>query len=64
MEYKGLSVHEACDEVVMKKLIKMDGEGGLISVDKNGNYAMVFNSAGMYRGVKSSDGTSHVAIYQ
>jgi beta-aspartyl-peptidase (threonine type) len=64
MEYKGLSVQEACDEVVMNKLIKMDGEGGLISVDAKGNYAMVFNSAGMYRGVKSSDGTNHIAIYQ
>lgn len=64
MEYKGLSVHEACHEVVMNKLIKMEGEGGLISVDKEGNYAMTFNSEGMYRGVKSSDGTNHTAIYQ
>ncbi|MCW3113557.1 MAG: isoaspartyl aminopeptidase [Segetibacter sp.] len=64
MEYKGLTVQEACHEVVMNKLVKMDGEGGLICVDKNGNYAMVFNSAGMYRGVKSSDGTNQVAIYQ
>lgn len=64
MEYKGFTVEEACHEVVMNKLVKMDGEGGLICVDKNGNYAMVFNSAGMYRGVKSSDGTNQVAIYQ
>jgi beta-aspartyl-peptidase (threonine type) len=64
MEYKGLSVQEACNEVVMNKLVKMDGEGGLISVDAKGNYAMVFNSAGMYRGVKSSDGTNHIAIYE
>lgn len=64
IEYKGLSVQEACNEVVMNKLVKMEGEGGLIAVDKHGNYALVFNSAGMYRGVKSSDGTNKVAIYQ
>lgn len=64
MEYRGLTVEEASNEVVLHKLVKMEGEGGLISVDKQGNYAMVFNSAGMYRGVKSSDGTNKVAIYQ
>ncbi|MDQ6815483.1 MAG: isoaspartyl peptidase/L-asparaginase [Bacteroidota bacterium] len=64
MEYKRLGLKEACTEVVLNKLVKMEGEGGLISVDKSGNYAMVFNSAGMYRGVKSSDGTNKVAIYQ
>lgn len=64
MEYKGLTVEEACNEVVLNKLVKMEGEGGLISVDKKGNYAMVFNSAGMYRGVKTSDGTNEAAIYK
>jgi beta-aspartyl-peptidase (threonine type) len=63
MEYKGLSLMQACDEVVLNKLVKMEGEGGLIGVDKEGNFALVFNSAGMYRGVKSSDGTNNVAIY-
>jgi beta-aspartyl-peptidase (threonine type) len=64
MEYKGLSVLEASEEVVLNKLVKMEGEGGLISVDRHGNYGMVFNSAGMYRGVKSSDNTNEVAIYK
>jgi len=44
--------------------MKMEGEGGMIGVDSNGNYAMVFNSAGMYRGYKSSDKKSGVAIYK
>ncbi len=64
MEYKGFSVTEACNEVVLNKLVKMKGEGGLIGVDNKGNFAMVFNSAGMYRGVKSSDGTVEVAVYK
>jgi beta-aspartyl-peptidase (threonine type) len=63
MEYKGLSLEEACKEVVMKKLVAMEGDGGLIGMDAKGNAALVFNSAGMYRGLKASDGTGYVAIY-
>ena len=64
MEYKNYTLQEACDEVVNKKLVSMKGEGGMIAVDKDGNPVMVFNSAGMYRGYKSSDGTEEVAIYK
>lgn len=64
MEYKGYSLHEACEEVVMKKLLEMKGEGGLIGVDNKGTPAMIFNSAGMYRGMKSSDGRFEVALYK
>lgn len=64
MEYKNMSLKDAADLVVMNKLVEMEGEGGLIAVDAAGNYHMPFNSAGMYRGVKSSDGTHLVAIYK
>jgi L-asparaginase / beta-aspartyl-peptidase len=64
IEYKGLSLQDACEEVVMKKLVAMEGEGGLIAVDAQGNAAMVFNSAGMYRGMRSSDGSNEIAIYK
>src|SRR5664279_3083147 len=56
MEYKNMSLQEACEEVVFKKLVALHGEGGLIGVDAKGNAAMIFNSAGMYRGLKNSDG--------
>lgn len=64
MEYKGLSLEEAMNVVVHDKLIKMDGEGGMIGVDANGNTAMVFNSEGMYRGMKNSSGENIIAIYK
>lgn len=63
MEYKNFSLQEACEEVVVKKLVEMQGEGGLIGVDAQGNAALVFNSAGMYRGLRSSSGRNEVAIY-
>jgi L-asparaginase / beta-aspartyl-peptidase len=64
MEYKGLSLQEAMDIVVNDKLVKIDGEGGMVGVDAKGNAAMIFNSEGMYRGMKNSKGISEVAIYK
>ena len=64
MEHKNFSLQQACEEVVMNKLVKMEGEGGLIAVDSQGNASMVFNSEGMYRAVKSSDGTQEILIYK
>ena len=63
MEYKGLSLQEACDTVIKDKLVKIGGEGGLIAVDNKANGIFCFNSAGMYRGMKSSTGTEGVAYY-
>ncbi len=64
MEYKGLTLKEACNEVVMKKLVAIHGEGGLIAVDRLGNVELCFNSEGMYRAMKASDGSQLVAIYK
>jgi beta-aspartyl-peptidase (threonine type) len=64
VEYKGMSIVAAMNEVVNVKLKAMQGEGGMIGVDANGNMALLFNSAGMYRGARSSDGTDFVSIYK
>lgn len=64
MEYKGLSLQEAMNIVVHEKLMTIGGEGGMIGVDAQGNAALVFNSQGMYRGYKNSDGENMVAIYK
>ncbi|TMI97779.1 MAG: isoaspartyl peptidase/L-asparaginase [Bacteroidetes bacterium] len=64
MEYKGFSLEKGMNKVVMKKLLKIDGEGGMIGVDAKGNAALVFNSKGMYRGFYSSDGKREVSIYK
>ena len=49
MEYKGYSLKEASEEVIMNKLLKLGGDGGLISIDPNGLIHMPFNCEGMYR---------------
>ncbi len=64
MEYKGMSLEEAMNIVVHDKLMKIGGEGGMIGVDTKGNAAMIFNSEGMYRGIKNGNGRNEVSIYK
>ena len=63
MEYRGLSVRDAAAKVVMRKLKSRGGEGGMIALDRVGNCALTFNSAGMYRGQIGRDGAADVAIF-
>ncbi len=63
MKYKNMSVNEAADEIVQKKLKEAGGSGGLIALDKEGNYAFSFNTPGMYRGVIFEDGTMLINFY-
>jgi beta-aspartyl-peptidase (threonine type) len=64
MEYKGFTLQQACDLVVKDKLVKLGGEGGLIAVDAQGNFELSYNSEGMYRGAKNSEGLNLVGIYK
>lgn len=64
MEYAGLSLNDAMNRVVMEKLPPIDGSGGMIGVDAQGNIALPFNSEGMYRGYGYVDDTPWVGIYR
>jgi beta-aspartyl-peptidase (threonine type) len=63
LEYKQVSLKEATNEVVMNKLKKLGGEGGLIAIDHQGNIEMTFNGEGMYRGYQSQDNQAEIFIY-
>ncbi len=64
MAYKGLSLQEAVRVVVHEKLPPLDGDGGLIAVDRNGDIVLDFNCTGMYRGQVGTDGVFHTAIFR
>lgn len=64
MEYKGLSLQQAMETVTLDKLVKINGEGGMIGVDAKGNTSLVFNSDGMYRAMQNSKGEKQIAIYR
>ncbi|MCL7986534.1 isoaspartyl peptidase/L-asparaginase [Sphingobacterium sp. lm-10] len=63
VQYGGLSIADAAAAVI-KKIGDMGGDGGLIAINKQGEVAMPFNTAGMYRGVIKADGTIEVEIYK
>lgn len=63
MEYKGLSLQAACDEVVLRRLMEIGGDGGLVALDAHGNIAMVFNTDGMYRACRNAAGLDEIGIY-
>lgn len=64
MEHKGLSLEEATQEVIQKRILKIGGDGGLIAIDTKGNISLEFNTEGMYRGSKNSEGLDLVEIYK
>lgn len=63
MEFRGLSLQAACDEVIHNRLLKIGGDGGLIAVDAKGDVALVFNTAGMYRGSIRQGEEMELGIY-
>jgi len=64
MEHKNMSLEAASNEVINKRILEIKGDGGLIAVDTEGNIAMPFNTEGMYRGCKSSNGLEEISIYK
>lgn len=64
MEFAQQSLKDAADEMIMKKLPALGGDGGLIGVDKDGNIIMSFDTEGMYRGYIKSDGETAIEIYK
>ncbi len=64
MEYKGMSLEDACNEVIHHRLQSIGGDGGLIAADANGNITLAFNTEGMYRAAKNNTGYEEVSIYK
>jgi len=64
IEYKGLSLADAANQVVNEKLVTAGGIGGIIAVDKYGNYILTMNSTGMFRAFANSKGDQGVAIFK
>lgn len=64
MEFGKWSLKNAANEMVMKRLPALGGDGGMIVVDRDGNIAMPFNTAGMYRGFIKADGKPMIGMYK
>lgn len=64
MEFGKMKLKDAADEMVMKRLPALGGDGGLIAVDKEGNIALPFCTEGMYRGHINHKAERVIKIYK
>ncbi len=62
--YRGDSLRDAADEVLLRRVPALGGDGGAIALDVDGNIAMPFSTSGMYRGWVNPDGTRGTAIFR
>jgi len=64
MLYKGSTLKEAAGEVINEVLLKIKADGGLIAIDKDGNFTMPFNTPGMFRGYMDENGNYEIELYR
>jgi isoaspartyl peptidase/L-asparaginase-like protein (Ntn-hydrolase superfamily) len=64
MKYKGLSVKQAATNLIKKELRIKGLRGGVIAVDRDGNFVMTYNTKGMVRGVTTNTLEPTVKVYQ
>ena len=64
MAYKELSVVDAAREVIQNQLTDLGGTGGLVALDKKGNYTWEFNTPGMFRGVIAEGKEAVIEFYE
>jgi len=64
VEYKGMSLQAAADELVQKQLAAVHGEGGIIALTPDGQMVWSFNTPGMFRARLREGGTAQISIYR
>ncbi len=64
VQYKGMSLQAAADEVIQKQLAAVHGDGGIIAITPDGQLAWSFNSPGMFRAKLKEGGVPQVSIYR
>lgn len=64
VRYRGDTLDLAADQVILKQVPELGGDGGVIAVDAQGNIALPFNTTGMYRGWVRTDGSRGTAVFR
>jgi beta-aspartyl-peptidase (threonine type) len=64
VQYKGMSLQEAADDVIQHQLTDMKGDGGIIAIDTRGDMVWSFNTPGMYRARIAQGGKPEIGVYK
>jgi L-asparaginase / beta-aspartyl-peptidase len=62
VEYRGLSLEAATRELVHSRIPQLGGNGGIIAIGARGEIVMDFNTEGMFRAARDSEGRREVAV--
>lgn len=63
LEYKNTPLATAA-QLTLDKVAQLGGDGGVVCIDRHGNIALPFNTAGMYRGYRLSTGPAAINIFK
>jgi beta-aspartyl-peptidase (threonine type) len=64
VQYKGMPLQAASDEVIQKQLTAIHGDGGIIALTPDGQLAWSFNTPGMFRAKLKEGGSPQISIYR
>jgi beta-aspartyl-peptidase (threonine type) len=64
VQYKGMKLQAAADDVVQRQLGAAHGDGGVIAITPDGQLAWSFNTPGMFRARIQEGGKAEIAIYK
>jgi beta-aspartyl-peptidase (threonine type) len=64
IQYQNLTPKDALHKVLFNQIGPLGGEGGMILIDKNGDVYWDFNSSGMFRGFKKSNGETLIEMFE
>ncbi|MBL7718467.1 MAG: isoaspartyl peptidase/L-asparaginase [Flavipsychrobacter sp.] len=64
IELAHMSLDDAANEMMMKRLPELGGDGGMIGLDRKGNIVNYFNTPGMFRAYIKWNGESAIEMYR
>ncbi len=64
VQYKGLTLQQAADQIIQKQLAPIHGDGGVIAIAPDGQLVWSFNTTGMFRARLVEGGKIEVHIYR
>jgi beta-aspartyl-peptidase (threonine type) len=64
VQYKGMSLQAAVDDVIGRQLTALKGDGGVIALTPDGQLAWGYNSLGMFRARLVEGGSVQMGIYK
>lgn len=64
VQYKGLTLQAAADEVIQTRLTAIGGDGGIVALTPDGQIAWSYNTSGMYRARAAEGQAPVISIYK